>query len=425
MVDEKVSEMGAISPANIAAEFPVIQPGNTTDNFRLNIAQSLGFTGRIYLASNVGPGDPSIGVQSLISGASPDSGWVVIDPYTVECELRKVTGISGNQLTVAALTYSHSAFDSIFWTDSDLASVMWFGAKMNGVADDTIAFQRALATSLNVSIPEGTAILSGTLSPQSNGSFFGMGVGKTILDFSGLADIAINAPADYGQLKDFSLHGDSTPGSFGINIEAGNRPQSTFWNGAIRIIGFEYGFYLDNNAGGVLSCYFGDLYIHTCTTGLYLGPIVPGWANAISFGHVVAHTCTTGIHVNGANSISFKFLHGENCTTGLNVQNGHSIFSGGGWWEGNVTHFDIANYPDAGRIVIFGSADAAGAIIYVNSPSRSDLFPRSVNLNYFYGRWFHEQIGFHDTHLVFGQQVEGISALNITLTAGATPDTTG
>jgi hypothetical protein len=68
---------------------------------------------------------------------------VVIDPWTTECEVRKVTGISGLDLTVAALTYAHSTDDAVIYATNPTVNVKWFGALGDGTTNDYTAITRA------------------------------------------------------------------------------------------------------------------------------------------------------------------------------------------------------------------------------------------------------------------------------------------
>lgn len=424
--DEKVSALGALSPANIAAEFPVIQPGNLTDNFRINIAQSLGFTGRMYLASNAGAGAISIIVQSLTSGVSAEAGWVVIDPYTIECEIRKVTGISGNQLTIAALTYSHVAFDSVFWVDSGLVNVEWFGAKFDGVTDDTIAFERAFAASDHVVMPIGTTVISSVLDPSSNSVLKGMGTALTIINASGIVGPAMYAPGQESVLDGFKIVGDNTGGSYGIMTDDGHRPLRATW-GSIKIDGFEIGLNITaTSAGnGIFMTNFGRVFINGCTTGLRINSAgVPIKINANSFIHLAITNCTTGMLLDRVQGLTIGFLLVETGTTGIAVVNGISILIFGGWIEGFVTNIDIADNPDVINFVYMGLSDDVDTNYNYNySANRSDLLAFSSGGSFYRmgGRWFFDQLergaggGFIDR-----PNLRGYSIANTVINAGAT-----
>src|SRR4051812_47997917 len=78
---------------------------------------------------------PSAAATSITIDRSPSElmsyvgGFVVIDPFTSQCEVRAVAGVSSATITVAALTYSHSTNDTVFWVPTASLDVKWFGAK--------------------------------------------------------------------------------------------------------------------------------------------------------------------------------------------------------------------------------------------------------------------------------------------------------
>lgn len=82
---------------------------------------------------------PSLGIGSIIA----------IDTYTTEAELRRITGVSGNSVTVSALTYAHAADDLVFLAPLGLIPWSWWGGKPTGdTADATTnvtAFNRLTA----------------------------------------------------------------------------------------------------------------------------------------------------------------------------------------------------------------------------------------------------------------------------------------
>lgn len=83
-------------------------------------------------------GSPSAGATSITLDRVPNwigvNSFVVIDPFTIEAEIRKVTAIVGSTLTVAALTYAHASGDYVFQNDRGLIPWSWWGAKPNSTA---------------------------------------------------------------------------------------------------------------------------------------------------------------------------------------------------------------------------------------------------------------------------------------------------
>jgi hypothetical protein len=103
-------------------------------------------TGADLLVAQAVVGASYVIVNAVPKGVVANMGWVAIDPYTVECEVRKVTGIAGNVLTLAPLSYAHAASDRVIWLDDAVATVELFGAIADGITgtNNTLAIQRAL-----------------------------------------------------------------------------------------------------------------------------------------------------------------------------------------------------------------------------------------------------------------------------------------
>jgi hypothetical protein len=72
--------------------------------------------------------DTTVTVYGLPDGAVANTFWVVIDPYTVQCEIRKVTAISTLDLTVTALSFDHAVDDAVLFTNDPTIYVDWFAA---------------------------------------------------------------------------------------------------------------------------------------------------------------------------------------------------------------------------------------------------------------------------------------------------------
>ena len=89
--------------------------------------------------------DTAIYINTLPRNVGAYHGWAVIDPYTTECEVRQITARTGKVLTIAALTYAHDQYDEVLFIDELVLSAKWWGAKGDGVTNDTTALQRAAA----------------------------------------------------------------------------------------------------------------------------------------------------------------------------------------------------------------------------------------------------------------------------------------
>lgn len=86
----------------------------------------------------------TIEVNQVQPGMIADGFWVMIDPWTVQCEIRLVTAISGNTLTMAALDFAHNTDDGVIYTTAPIYNVKLFGALGDGSADDSSEIQAAI-----------------------------------------------------------------------------------------------------------------------------------------------------------------------------------------------------------------------------------------------------------------------------------------
>src|SRR3989304_479990 len=84
------------------------------------------YTALTNLASS---GATTIVVDDVPDGLILNTVWAVIDPWTAECEIRKVTGISSTTLTIAATGYNHAADDAVILMWEPEVSVKWLDRK--------------------------------------------------------------------------------------------------------------------------------------------------------------------------------------------------------------------------------------------------------------------------------------------------------
>lgn len=99
---------------------------------------------QMSLSADASATDTTVVVKNKLTGIASDLGWAVIDPYTVQCEVRKVTAVAGNVLTIAALTYSHNTNDPVLWITDGIAHAPWYGVTGDGTTDDSAALDAAI-----------------------------------------------------------------------------------------------------------------------------------------------------------------------------------------------------------------------------------------------------------------------------------------
>lgn len=226
--------------------------------------QILSYGDKMYLAGNAGAGGTTISVYNVSSGITSFRGWLVIDPYTDECEIRKVRSVNDTTLTISALSYSHDINNVVLLIPNPIINVTWFGVDANtGTADNSTAFARAIAqvsdtNELNiVEIPPGTFNFTSSLSLGNKPiTIRGSGEKYTKLKFNGCNGLTYDAgTAGTGgsfhlNLEDFLVEGNWTASTTGISIE-----QAVYLDmRRIRVQYFTtYGIYLYFIIGGMMN----------------------------------------------------------------------------------------------------------------------------------------------------------------------------
>lgn len=102
------------------------------------------------------------------------NGYIVIDPFTIEAEVRRVTAVAGAVLTIPALTYAHASGDKVLFVDGDRFPVTWWGAKGDEAQDDAPYIQAAIdAVAAGNPNQQGTVLLPASgKGPASNGNYY-------------------------------------------------------------------------------------------------------------------------------------------------------------------------------------------------------------------------------------------------------------
>lgn len=237
------------------------------------------------LARDVGATETTITLNKKIPGSSDELLFLVIDPFTIDCEIRKVTSVLDEAYTIAALTYAHDEDRLVFAIYNSIVNVKWFGATGDGTTDDLIAINRATTAAgattgaaMIVEMPPGTYLVSDTVDVPNKVILRGTGPiartgapGTTIKAKSGfsgsyvvqLGDDASNSV--YSRIENIGVDGDHIAGigvySNSINEEAGIL--------RCTIVDCDtYGIHMDNSSTGLCRNYFlRDLYVLNDTGG--------------------------------------------------------------------------------------------------------------------------------------------------------------
>lgn len=114
--------------------------------------------------------------------------------------------------TGAATRTSHDKF-------SDAISVKDFGATGNGLTDDTLAIQKALAAYDSVYLPEGTYFITGSITLGERQSLHGAGQ-TSVIKCQSRTFNAVEIVADYAMLSNLKIEG----GHIGVKLYGRDRP---------------------------------------------------------------------------------------------------------------------------------------------------------------------------------------------------------
>lgn len=120
--------------------------------------------GDLALSGGLVATDTTVTLNRPVPFGGTNLGWIVLSPYTTNCEIRKIEGVSGDTVTVAALNNAHSDQSNVMLLVTPRWPIALFGAVFDGVTNDAPAVQAAIddcpADGLVDMSGQGTALLS-------------------------------------------------------------------------------------------------------------------------------------------------------------------------------------------------------------------------------------------------------------------------
>lgn len=159
--------------------------------------------------------------------------------------------------SMASPSYTASGTGAVTRTSQDKMrdgiSVKDFGALGNGLTDDTLAIQKALAAHDNVYVPPGTYLISGTITLGERQRLYGAGQ-VSVLQCQDDSFNAVEIVADFATLSDIRING----GDIGLKLYGVARPcvQSSVTD--VSIFESVIGVQLDGYNSGDFPCYWNN-----------------------------------------------------------------------------------------------------------------------------------------------------------------------
>jgi hypothetical protein len=136
---------------------------------------------------------------------------------------------------------------------SDLVSVKDFGAKGDGITNDTTAIQQALSAHQSVFIPEGEYLITGTITINHRQSLFGSGQ-RSVLKCQDNSFNAIEVVSDYSTISDIRIENSN----IGIKLFGRDRPCVQTSVSDITIVAPNIGVQLDGYNDPNFPCYWNN-----------------------------------------------------------------------------------------------------------------------------------------------------------------------
>lgn len=180
MADQKLSEVSELSAITGDDLFYTVNnPATSPSSYSVASSTMRAYFGEVAtattLAASSASGATTIDTTSPFVAASADQGWAVIGVGASNCEVRKITSVSGSTYGWdTGLDYTHNEGDVVLWKYEPVVNVMWFGAKGDGSTDSATARSRALIqlhSGMNggtLIYPEGTFVDTGQWSMPYN-----------------------------------------------------------------------------------------------------------------------------------------------------------------------------------------------------------------------------------------------------------------
>lgn len=136
---------------------------------------------------------------------------------------------------------------------SDAVSVKDFGAAGNGLHDDTLAIQKALAAHDAVYIPPGTYLVSGTITLGERQRLYGAGQVSTLTAQDNSFNV-VEIVADFATLSDMRING----GAIGVKLFGRDRPCVQCALTDVTVFAADIGIQLDGHNDPNFPCYWNN-----------------------------------------------------------------------------------------------------------------------------------------------------------------------
>ncbi len=160
--------------------------------------------------------------------------------------------------SMAAPDYMASGMGAVSRTMADKfkdsISVKDFGAKGDGLSDDTLSIQQALSAYDSVFLPQGTYLISGTITLKARQRLYGAGQ-TSVLACQDHSFNALEIVEDYASLANFKIQG----GAVGIKLYGRDRPCVQNTVSDIIIVAADTGIQLDGYNDTNKPCYWNNL----------------------------------------------------------------------------------------------------------------------------------------------------------------------